>query len=101
MYKQRYPEWRSPPGHYLKIGFGDYFIDAKGVKREYWYDGEAYRKYWKNGFSDEELARQLESCTSLKIVKETLGERLEEANLMITLAASKAEHEHPAQAEYK
>ena len=47
LYKQRWPEWRPPPGHYLKIGWGDYFIDENGVKREYWYDGEAYRKYWK------------------------------------------------------
>ena len=46
--KQTYPEWRPPPGHYLQMGLGNYFIDAKGVKREYWYDGEAYRKYWKN-----------------------------------------------------
>ena len=48
LYKQTYPEWRPPPGHYLKMGCGDYFIDENGVKREYWYDGEAYRKYWKN-----------------------------------------------------
>jgi len=48
LYKQRHPEWRPPPGHYLKMGCGDYFIDENGVKREYWYDGEAYRKYWKN-----------------------------------------------------
>lgn len=48
LYKQRYPEWRPPPGHYLKMRCGDYFIDENGVKREYWYDGEAYRKYWKN-----------------------------------------------------
>ena len=68
--KQTYPEWRPPPGHYKEMGYGNYFIDDKGVKREYWYDGEAYRKYWKNGFSDEELAHQLESCTSLKIETE-------------------------------
>ena len=48
LYKQRWPEWRPPPGHYLQMGCGDYFIDENGVKREYWYDGEAYRKYWKN-----------------------------------------------------
>ena len=47
LYKQRYPEWRPPPGHYLQMGHGNYFIDDKEVKREYWYDGEAYRKYWK------------------------------------------------------
>ena len=64
LYKQRYPEWRPPPGHYLKIGFGDYFIDANGVKREYWFDGEAYRKYWKNGPpADEEVVHNLASYT--------------------------------------
>jgi len=47
--QQTYPDWRPPAGHYLQIGWGDYFIDNKCTKREYWYDGEAYRKYWKNG----------------------------------------------------
>ena len=62
LYKQKYPEWRPPPGHYLQMGLGNYFIDAKGVKREYWYDGEAYRKYWKNGPPpDEEVAHNLAS----------------------------------------
>ena len=65
LYKQGHPEWRPPPGHYLQMGCGDYFIDDKGEKREYWYDGEAYRKYWNNGFnvSDEEVAHNLASYT--------------------------------------
>jgi len=76
LYKQKYPEWRPPPGHYLQMGLGNYFIDAKGVKREYWYDGEAYRKYWKTRPS---LAEAKALYKSLKAEKKQLSAKNKKA----------------------